>query len=144
MNQEQQGPMENLLDGLSQHAQALSLEERKAELRERGIDADKFLQDAHSIIAQHQKADRLAWMKVADQKAQRIASEQSTIESWLGKGEDAIRAAFERLLARAGSGPALAFRNKTQLTVDDMARILDDEERLRLRTTKPQSPGDTK
>jgi hypothetical protein len=133
MSDNPQGPIENLLDGLSQHARFLSQEERKAELRDRGVDVDRFLKEARSIIAKHQKEDRLAWMKTADDKRRQIVSKEVAFESWVGKGEEAIRAAWERFLATASPQRALAFRNKKDLTIDDIARILDDHERIRLR-----------
>jgi hypothetical protein len=130
MNQNQNRPIENLLEGLSQHARFLPREERKAELRERGIDVDGFLNEAHSIIAHHQKEERLAWMKVAIEKKQLLASDDSSFVSWIGKSQEAVVAAFQNLLKTATPQQTLAFRNKTDLTVDDMARILDDYERL--------------
>ena len=133
MNENQQGPMENLLDGLNQHAQFLSDEELKTELKARGIDVDGFLAEAHAIASQYQKAERLAWMKVADEKKRRIESAETTSESWLGKGERAVAEAWAAFLATTTSKQALAFRNKTDLTIEDKARILDDYERLRLR-----------
>jgi len=125
--------MENLLEGLSQHARFLSREERKAELRERGIDVDGFLTEAHSIIERNQKDERLAWMRVADEKRHSMSANESRFESWVGKGEEAIRAAFANLLRTRLPQQTLAFRNRTDLTVEDMARILDDHERLQLR-----------
>jgi len=53
-----QGPMENLLDGLSQHAKFLTKAELKTELSARGIDVDSFLKTSHAIIAKHKKQKR--------------------------------------------------------------------------------------
>ena len=131
MKPNQNRPVENLVEGLSQHARFLTKEERKAELLDRGIDVDGFLKEAHSIIAHHQKEKRLAWMKVANEKSQRFAGEESSLVSWVGKSKDEILAAFQNLLNTASAKPSVAFRNKTDLTVEDMARILDDYERLR-------------
>lgn len=131
MNEHQQGPMENLLEGLDQHAEFLSNEELKSELRNRGINVDEFLKRAHDTIAHHEKADRLAWMKVADENKRRLEDAGRNFESWLGKGEEAIRAAWAIFVANAGPQRAFAFRNRTDLTLEDMARILDDNERLK-------------
>ena len=68
MNDKPQGPIENLLDGLSRHAQLLSQEELKTELSARGIDVEAFLKEAHTTIEKCQKADRLSWRNVADEK----------------------------------------------------------------------------
>ena len=143
MKENQQGPMENLLDGLDQHAQSMSDEELKAELEARGIDVDTFLKRARTTVAQYQKADRLAWMKVADEKKRSIDAAGSRFESWIGKGETTIRAAWAEFLRTAAPQQTLAFRNKTQLTVEDMARILDDYERLRLRQDSQEPPPAT-
>ena len=131
MNPNQNRPIDNLIEGLSQHARFLTNEERKAELRERGIDVDGFLKEAHSIIAHHQKEERLAWMKVAAEKKQLVTSDDSSFVSWIGKNQEAVVAAFKNFLETAAPQQALAFRNKTDLTIEDMARILDDYERLR-------------
>jgi|ERR1041384_1185802 hypothetical protein len=143
MNENQQGPMENLLDGLDQHAQFLSDEELKAELEALGIDVDRFLKGARARIAQSQKADRLAWMKVANEKKRRMDASESRIESWLGKGEQAIQTAWAGFMRTAAPRHTLAFRNKTDLTIEDMARILDDYERLRLRQAGQEPPPET-
>ena len=131
MKEYQQGPMENLLDGLDKHAEFLSQEELKSELRDRGINVDAFLKRAHDTIAHHEKAERLAWMKVADENKRRLEDAGRNFESWLGKGEEAIRAAWAIFIANAGPQRAFAFRKRTDLTVEDMARILDDNERLK-------------
>ena len=140
MNPDENRPIENLLEGLSHHTRFLTTEEREAELRERGVDVDTFLKGAHSIIAHHQKDARLAWMKVADEKEKCINDSESGIESWLGKKDGLIKAAFEKLVRTTLPQHALAFRNKTDLTIDDMARILDDHERLKLRAAGPKPP----
>jgi hypothetical protein len=140
MNPDQNRPIENLLEGLSQHARFLSREERKAELRQRGIDADRFLKKAHSLIAHHQKESRLAWMKIASEKSQRLAGNVPTFISWVGRSTDEILAAFKDLGTKVSSQHTLAFRNKTELTVEDMARILDDYERLRKADDKQEPP----
>jgi hypothetical protein len=102
-------------------------------LRARGIDVDSFLAEAHGIIDARVREERLAWMKVADEKKLRIKTSESQFDSWLKKSEESVRAAFAALLKTASHQYTLAFRNKTDLTAVDMARILDDHERLRLR-----------
>jgi hypothetical protein len=131
MNPKQNRPIENLIEGLSQHARFLTKEERAAELRERGIDVDGFLQKAHSIIAHHQKEERLAWKKVASEKSAKFVAREARLTSWVGKNKEEIMAAFREMTNRMSSEHTLAFRNKKELSVDDMARILDDYERLR-------------
>jgi len=131
MNPNQNRPIENLIEGLSQHARFLTKEERMAELRERGIDVDGFLKEAHSIIAHHQKVDRLAWMKVAEEKAARFSALENRFVSWVGKSKEEIVAAYQKVVNTMSPQHTLAFRNKKYLSVEEMARILDDYERLR-------------
>ena len=140
MNPNQNRPIENLLEGLSQHARLLSKEDRKAELRERGVDVDAFLNEAHSIIAHHQKEDRLAWMKVANEKRRLLAIDDSGFVSWVGKKQEEVVAAFQSFIKTASPQHTLAFRNKTDLTVEDMARILDDYERLHKMASEQKPP----
>jgi hypothetical protein len=131
MNPNQNRPIENLIEGLSQHARFLTKEERIAELRERGVDVDGFLKKAHSIIAHHQREERLAWMKVAAEKTMRFSALETGLTSWVGKSKEEIVAAYQKVISTMSAQHALAFRNKKDLSVDDMARILDDFERLR-------------
>jgi len=48
--------------------------------------------------------------------------------------------AFQNLVNTLSAQPTLAFRNKTDLTVDNMARILDDYERLRKDAAEQKPP----
>jgi hypothetical protein len=131
MNPKQNRPIENLIEGLSQHARFLTKEERAAELRERGIDVDGFLRKAHSTIAHHQKEERLAWKKVASEKTAKFAALEARLTSWVGRSKGEIVAAYQKVISTMSPQHTLAFRNKKELSVDDMARILDDYERLR-------------
>ncbi len=136
MNEDDKGPMENLLDGLDLHSEFLSLEELKTELRARGIAIDDFLAGMKSQIAAAQKADRLSWMRIADEKRKALKAVHARIVSWSKKGEDEIRTAFAAFVDDRERNCALAFRKKSKLSVKDMARILDAQEQLR---NKPQS-----
>jgi hypothetical protein len=131
MNPNQKRPIENLIEGLNQHARFLTKEERMEELRERGIDVAGFLKEAHSIIAHHQKEERLAWMKEATEKSDRFSGLESRFTSWVGKSKEEIMAAYQNIVSTMSPQHTLAFRNKKDLSVEDMARILDDYERLR-------------
>ena len=144
MNEKPQGPIENLLDGLSHHAQFLPEEDLKAELTTRGISVESFLKEALATIAIHQKTERLSWMKTADEKRKALQSASTRMESWLGKSELAIRAAFEELVRAAMPQQTIAFRNRTDLTTEDMACILDDHERLKMRATDQHPPDEKK
>ena len=53
LKDEEQGPMENLLDGLDQQSDALSSDQLKAELQGRGIDIDPCLAWIDKMLRQH-------------------------------------------------------------------------------------------
>jgi hypothetical protein len=133
MENDEQGPMENLLDGLDRHSDSLSLDEVKAELQNRGIDFDAVLKRAGTIIAAYDKEDRLSWMKVADEKSASLRVAETPVPSWTSKKPEEIVAAFNAYLSFAKAETALAFRNKGELSVDDMAQILDANELLKQR-----------
>ena len=134
MENDEQGPMENLLDGLDLHSDSLSLDELKTELQNRGIDFDAGLKRAKAVIAAYDKEDRLSWMKVADEKAASLRVAESPTRSWTTAKAEEVVAAFKAYINSAKPETALAFRNKGELSVDDMAQILDANERLKQRS----------
>jgi hypothetical protein len=134
MENDEQGPMENLLDGLDRHSDSLSFAELKAELRDRGIDLDAGLERAQATIATYDKQDRLGWMKEADEKAASLRVAESPGRSWTGAKAEEIVSAFKAYITSAKPETALAFRNKGELSVEDMAQILDANERLKHRS----------
>lgn len=134
MKNDEQGPMENLLDGLDQHADALSSDELKAELKDRGIDLDAGLKRAETTIAAYDKEDRLSWMQVADEKREFLRVAEVPEKSWISKKPEEIVVAFNAFISSAGRETAFAFRNKGELSVEDMAQILDSNEKLKRRS----------
>jgi len=140
MKNDEQGPMENLLDGLEEHSDSLSSDELKAELLDRGIDLDAGLEKANATIAAYDKQDRLSWMKVADEKRKSLRVAETPETSWVGRKAEEIRAAFEAFIKSAEKETAFAFRNKGDLSVEDMAQILDSNESLK---RKPERPSES-
>ncbi|MEY3480102.1 MAG: hypothetical protein RIQ71_877 [Verrucomicrobiota bacterium] len=135
----QQGPIENIIDGLEAQSSQLSTEELAAELKEDGIDVDGLVERVSRLIADHRKRERLRWMEQAKKNRDRFAFATSALQSWLERPADEIIQAFKQ---RARSGEmALAFRNLGDLTPADMARILDAEAAL-VAQEKP-APDDT-
>jgi predicted HTH domain antitoxin len=128
MSNEEQGPMENLLGGLDEQSGALSLDELKQELQSRGIDTDAFLDRVDKMIADHDRRERLQWMRVADEKNASLRVAETPTSSWINRTRDEILAAFEALSSSAKT--AVAFRNKEKLSLEDMAEILDAHERV--------------
>ncbi len=141
MKNDEQGPMENLLDGLDEHLDSLSSDELKAELLDRGIDLDAGLKKAETTIAAYDKEDRLSWMKVADEKSKSLRVAETPEASWVGRKAEEIKAAFEAFINSAERDTALAFRKKEKLSLEDMAQILDSHEKLKRRSTGPDKSG---
>lgn len=135
MKNDEQGPMENLLDGLDEHSDSLSSDQLKAELLDRGIDLNAAVKKAEMTIAAYDKEDRLSWMKVADEKKNSLRVAETPETSWAGRKAEEIKAAFDIFLKSTDKETALAFRNKSKLSVEDMAQILDSNEKLKNRST---------
>jgi hypothetical protein len=133
MNHDEKGPMENLLEGLDLHSEFLTLEELKAELRARGIAIDDFLTKIKAEITAAQKADRLRWMKLADEKKASLRVAENLASKWIDRTKEEILAAFAALSSSANT--AVAFRNKEKLSLEDMAEILDARERVARRSS---------
>lgn len=130
MTNDEQGPMENLLDGLDESTDALSSEELDKELQARGIDADALLSKIDTMIAAQDKRERLAWMQVADEKQKSFRVAEMPKERWINRKAEEVSAAFAAFLAAGGPKRALAFRNRGDLSTEDMAMILDANEDL--------------
>ena len=140
MTNDEQGPMENVLAGLDQQSGALSSEELKTELQARGTDMDAFLHQIDEMIAGYDKQERLAWMKVADEKKESLRVAETPESRWTDRKPEEILAAFSLFLRAGGPKRALAFKNKGNLSVEDMAAILDADGRLQ-RLDQDQDSG---
>jgi hypothetical protein len=130
MTNDEQGPMENVLDGLDQQSDALTSEELKAELQARGINIDPFLQEIDDMIAVHDKGERLAWMQVEDEKKESLRVAETPEFRYADRKPEEILAGFALFLKAGGPNRALAFKNRGNLSVEDMAAILDADKRL--------------
>jgi hypothetical protein len=137
MENDEQGLIENLLDGLDEHSDSLSSDELKAELLDRGIDLDAGLEQANATIAAYDKQDRLSWMQVADEKRKSLRAAETRKTSWVGRKAEEIKAAFEAFIKSAEKETAFAFRNKGDLSIEDMAQILDSNESLKQKPERP-------
>ena len=132
MNNEEQGPMENLLDGLDEQSGALSFDELKEELGARGIDIGASLEKIDKLIAEQDKQTRLRWMQIADKKKAALRVAETPTSRWINRKREEILAAFTAL--SASQKAAVAFRNKEKLSLEDMAEILDANDRLTRRS----------
>src|SRR4051794_11299389 len=102
MTNNEQGPMENLLDGLDESTGALSSAELNEELQARGIDGDAVLFKIDAMIAAHDKRQRLAWMQVADEKLISFRVAEVPSSRWIDRQAEEIRVAFAAFLAAGG------------------------------------------
>jgi chromosome segregation and condensation protein ScpB len=132
MTNDEQGPMENLLEGLDQQSDALSLDELKEELRGRGIEIEPFLNQIDKMIADQDRQERLHWMQVADEKKAALRVAETPTPRWIDRTREEILAAFAALSSARET--AVAFRNKEKLSLEDMAEILDAHDRLARRS----------
>jgi hypothetical protein len=135
MKQNEQGPMENLLDGLREHAESLTLDQLRDEAAARGIDLDRALAAMKELITAGTREERLQWMKVADERKEslRVAEKPSNYQFRIKSPQD-VYAAFEAFLNSAPAETVLAFRNKRNLSTSDMMQILEANERLKRRS----------
>jgi hypothetical protein len=132
MKHNEQGPMENLLDGISEHADALTFDQLRDEAAARGIDLNAALATVNKLIAARTREERLDWMKVADKRRESLGvAEKEARYHWRSKSPHDIAAAFESFLNSAPPETALAFRNKGTLSTSDMIEILEANERLK-------------
>ena len=125
------GPIEEILDGLQEQSACLTKEEVKAELVARGVNIEGLISRTQELVQKALKEERMGWMKEADKQNTILEAAASRVSSWLNRREEEILAAFDALTS--SGGPALAFRNQSKLTVEDMARILDKQEELKSR-----------
>ena len=135
MKNNEQGPMENLWDGLSEHADSVTLDELREEAAARGIDLDRTLAAMKKLLVAGTREERLGWMKVADQRKEslRVAEKESKYY-WRTKSPQEVFVAFEAFLNSAPAETALAFRNKGNLSTSDMIQILEADEQLKRRS----------
>jgi hypothetical protein len=139
MKHNEQGPMENLLDGISEHADALTFDQLRDEAAARGIDLNGALATVNKLIAARTREVRLSWMKVADKRRESLrVAEKEARYRWRSKSPQDIAAAFESFLNSAPPETAVAFRKKWTLSTSDMIEILEANERLE----RPSSAND--
>ncbi len=133
MPNDDERPMENMLDGLDRQSGVLSLDELKEELGGRGIDIDPFLERIDKMIAQQDREERLHWMQIADEKKASLRVAESPVARWIDRTREEILTAFAAL--SSAKETSVAFRNKETLSVEDMAEILEAHDRLKERSS---------
>jgi hypothetical protein len=113
-----------------------TMEEVRSDLEDLGINADEVLSRLEAAAKNHLKADRLAWKKDAVAKKSAFQKAKASFASWTSATVEEIEKAYADLLSHADTNvPSFAFRNKTNLSIQDKARLLDSLKILR--TSKP-------
>jgi len=123
--------MENLIRGLDEQSEHLTREEVQAELKTLGVDVEGTLSRAKLLIASSLKKERTAWMNIADANKSALDAAAKKVVSWKGRAEEEVRAAYAAMTASLTGQQALSFRKQENLSVEDMAGILDDFETVR-------------
>ena len=130
--------MENLIRGFDEHSIFLSAQEVADELKSLGSNREKTVQHTKTLIASSLKKERTAWMRVADANRHSLESAFRATASWGSRTKEEILAAYEALKSGLTGEQAIAFRNQEDLSTEDMAKILDDFERVRQIKEPPQ------
>ena len=119
-------PLENAFRGMEIHPQDADPAELKRTLVERGLNPDETVSAVKGLVADYVKSKRMSWKDAAIKKQSEMMEATQRLISWLTRPEAEIEAAFAKLQ----NGANLAFRNLSNLTIQEKARILDDAEVL--------------
>lgn len=124
--------MENLIRGLDEHSEHLTREEVQEELKASGVNIEATLARTKLLIASSLKKERTAWMNVADTNKNALEAAAKKFVSWKGRATAEIQEAYAAMTANLTGQQVLAFRKQQEnLSVEDMAGILDDFERVK-------------
>lgn len=124
-------PLENVFRGFEIDPQESTPAELKQSLVERGLDPDGTVSAVKGLVADYVKSKRLSWKDAAIKKRTEMMDATQRLVSWATKGEKEVEAAFEKLRnGTYGPSPNLAFRNLSNLSIEEKARILDEADSL--------------
>jgi hypothetical protein len=140
--------LEQFYQALESGPDKRSLEEVTADLKELGVDADNALARLEEAAQEHLKEERLAWRKEAAANKTAFLKVKEGFVSWASATADEIEKAYQEVLSKsAPNSPSFAFRNKTNLSSQDKARLLDSLQILRntapSQTEKPSDSAGT-
>jgi len=125
-------PFEKLLDSLEEQSLEYSSEQLDKELEFLGIDAEAATKRAKEFVAMVKKEHRMSWRKMAARKRQTLKDRGQDLRDWSRASAEVIQAAFEELMSTSHGEIAIAFRKRGRknLSTEEMARILQDTERM--------------
>lgn len=117
--------MSQILKGIAENAtpeESAVLEE----LASLGCDTDALLARARAIREDHKRRSRRQWMEVARARQAQAESIARKVTDWGKKTVAEVETAFQQVLSGAfGESAAVAFRNKTAITVEDKRALLE-------------------
>ena len=120
-----------------------TLEQVCADLKELGVNPDDALSRLEQVAQAHLKEDRLAWKQDAAEKKSAFEKVKERIVSWAGAPVTEIEEAFQKLINSAKpDSPSFAFRNRTNLSSQDKARLLDSLHFLRQSSQQETNSSD--
>jgi hypothetical protein len=138
-------PLENLFRAVESEEDAADSAELKRSLEERGLDPQNTTAEVTAKVKAFLKSQRLSWQQTAMQKQSQLEAVTSRIISWSTRKREEIEAVFSQV-QNGTYGPAAkmklqaAFRNLTNVPLQDKATFLDDLEILQeLKEGKPPS-----
>ncbi len=109
-----------------------TVEKVRADLEDLGVNADEVLSRLEAVAKNYLKADRLAWKKDAAAKKSAFQQVKDSLATWTSATTAEIEKAYADLLNQTDANVlSVAFRNKTNLSVQDKARLLDSLKILR-------------
>lgn len=111
-------------------------DELKRSLQARGLNPEKTTEAVSAKVAEFLKRQRLSWQDVAKQKQAKLEAAAARVVSWATRKKEEIEEAFAGV--QSGTyGPAaqmklqVAFRNLSNVPLQDKASFLDEIETLR-------------
>jgi hypothetical protein len=129
-------PLEHLFRAVESASDDADATELRSSLEERGLDPDTTTAEVTAKVKAFLKSQRLSWQKTAMQKQSKLEAITGRLISWSTRKKEEIEAVFTQV-QNGTYGPAAqmklqaAFRNLTNVPLQDKATFLDDIELLR-------------
>ncbi len=125
-------PLRNVFRALDEQTDEVDPQDLQEDLRARGFDPDALAARAKAIVEAGLRERRLSWRTAAKQRLAQFRASSTNFKSWVGRSAAEIDGAVAAVTRGDWGTPAHpAFRERTDLTFQDKAKILDDLERLR-------------
>ena len=139
-------PLENVFRALESEPDEVGETELKRSLQERGLDPDKTSAAVMAKVNEFLKGQRLSWQEVAKQKQAMLNAAAARVSSWTMRKKEEVEEAFAGV--QSGTyGPAaqmklqVAFRNLSNVPLQDKATFLDEIDTLRELKDGQHPPG---